>query len=96
VIHKDFGFKDDISLKALFNLLRAEGVENIDTAQFYRYSEELLGKLGAPSQFTIDMKAFGGLAPGGWSTREYIMDDAKESMRRLGVDKVRNFPCHDF
>ena len=87
MVNKGRAFEDEHALEELFAVLKKEGVKNIDTAQLYGDSEEILGKAGAPKEFIIDTKAKGGFAPGS-PTKENIIKDAKESMRKLGTDKV--------
>ncbi|KAK4964222.1 hypothetical protein LTR66_012411 [Elasticomyces elasticus] len=80
-------------LKEVFGVLEKYGVKIIDTAQLYGDSEELLGQAKAGSRFTIDTKAKGGFAAGS-GTKENIISEAKESIRKLGVDKVDIFYLH--
>ena len=88
MVNKDRAFKDEKTLKELFAVLKKDGVKNIDTAQLYGDSEEMLGEVGAAKEFIIDTKAKGGFAPGS-PTKENIIKDAKESMKKLGTEQVR-------
>lgn len=81
-----FGNNDDVD--ALLAVLKKYHVKNIDSAQLYGTSEEVLGSINAGSQFTIDTKWKGGFAPGS-STKEEIIQSAEESMQKLKTDKVR-------
>jgi len=93
MVSKGRAFEDEKSIKELLELLKKEGVKNIDTAQLYGESEELLGEAGAAKEFIIDTKAKGGFAPGS-PTKENIINDAKESMKKLATDKVDIFYVH--
>ncbi len=87
MVNKDRAFKDEHALRELFAVLKKEGVNTIDTAQLYGDSEEMLGNAGAPKEFIIDTKAKGGFAPGS-PTKENIIKDANESMKKLGTEQV--------
>ncbi|TFA98432.1 Aflatoxin B1 aldehyde reductase member 3 [Trichoderma ghanense] len=69
------------------------GIKQLDTAQLYGISEEVLGKVKAAERFTIDTKHIGGWKPGE-SSREKVVARGLESLRRLGVDKVNIFYIH--
>ncbi|KAM6476446.1 Aldehyde reductase AKR7 [Trichoderma simmonsii] len=69
------------------------GIKQLDTAQLYGTSEEILGKLKAPSRFTIDTKHIGGWVDG-QSTRARVVERGLESLQKLGVDKVHIFYLH--
>ncbi|KAJ7167040.1 NADP-dependent oxidoreductase domain-containing protein [Mycena filopes] len=86
-------FPDEASIAELYKLLEAGGVDTIDTARLYGPSEEWIGKTGGGKRFTIDTKTPGGFIPGD-STGESIPVHAKESVERLGVDKVDVFYIH--
>jgi aryl-alcohol dehydrogenase-like predicted oxidoreductase len=81
-------FKDKDDLEALLASLKKYGVKAIDTAQRYDDCEQMLGSVNAGSQFIIDTKWKGGIAPGS-STKENIVATAEESMKKLKMDKVR-------
>ncbi|KAJ7173209.1 aldehyde reductase [Mycena filopes] len=86
-------FPDEASIKEVYRLLEAGGVDSIDTARLYGPSEEWIGKTGGGKRFTIDTKTPGGFIPGD-STGESIPVHAKESVGRLGVDKIDVFYLH--
>lgn len=71
----------------LLDAVEQAGIKQLDTAQLYGISEEILGKIKAAERFTIDTKHIGGWKPGE-STREKVVARGLESLRRLGVDKV--------
>lgn len=71
----------------VLNAVEKVGIKQLDTAQLYGISEEILGKLKAPSRFTIDTKHIGGWVSG-QSTRERVVERGLESLQKLGVDKV--------
>lgn len=62
-------------------------VSEINTSAMYQQSEEYLGQLKFGSQFAIDTKLPGQFGPP--ATKETIIAQAKASMSRLGVEKVR-------
>lgn len=72
----------------LLEILNKEGIRNIDTANVYGNSEELLGKRGAAQNFIIDTKH-----PGGWrpdpATKQNIIEIAEKSLGLLQTDQVR-------
>ncbi|KAJ7167091.1 aldehyde reductase [Mycena filopes] len=86
-------FPDEASIAEVYKLLEAGGVDTIDTARLYGGSEEWIGKTGGGKRFAIDTKTPGGFKPGD-STSESIPVHAKESVERLGVDKVDVFYMH--
>lgn len=67
--------------------LQEHGVKNIDTAQLYGNSEELLGQAGAPSRFIVDTKHIGGFE-GGQSTKDQVIARAEKSLENLKTDNV--------
>ncbi|KAH6974606.1 NADP-dependent oxidoreductase domain-containing protein [Ilyonectria sp. MPI-CAGE-AT-0026] len=74
-------------------LVEELGFKTIDTAQLYGASEELLGKAGAASRFTIDTKVPGALAPE-LTTGSYVISSGKQSLAKLGVDSVDVYYLH--
>ncbi|KAJ7032122.1 aldehyde reductase [Mycena alexandri] len=86
-------FPDEESIEKLYKLLEAGGVDTIDTARAYGPSEEWIGKTGGGKRFIIDSKTPGGFIPGS-STGKTIPQHAKETVQRLGVDKVDIFYIH--
>jgi len=85
--------KDDTAINAVLDVLETEGIKRIDTAQIYGNSEEYLGKVKASSRFTIDTKVGGALRPG-TATKEGVVKAAKESMQKLGTNKVDVYYIH--
>lgn len=75
------------SIRELLDMLKAEGIESIDTARSYLNSEELLGQVSASSNFAIHTKALGGINEQP-STKERIMEDAAKSTKLLQTDQV--------
>ncbi|GAB1314582.1 Aldo/keto reductase subgroup [Madurella fahalii] len=63
------------------------GIDTIDTARLYGDSEEVLGKAGAPSRFTIDTKLPGGAGDRA-STKEVVIEQGKKSLATLQTDAV--------
>lgn len=78
------------SVNTAFSILEAHHVKHLDSAQAYGQAEQKLGELKAGNRFTIDTKWKGGLRGAGWSTRENIVNSAKESLQKLGVEQVGN------
>lgn len=77
-------------LKEVMKMLKDNGVTTIDTAQIYGESETIIGQAKAGSSFTIDTKAAGGFKAG-TATKDGITNGAKESLKKIGVDKVGRF-----
>jgi len=80
-----FVAEDD--LNAVFSMLEAHHVRNLDSAQRYGDSEKRLGEVKAGNRFTIDTKWQGGLPPG-WATKENMVNSAIKSLERLGIKQV--------
>ena len=78
---------DEAYLNEAFKILESHGVTTIDSAQLYGESEKRLGELKAGDRFTIDTKWLGGWTPGS-TTKENIVNSAKESIKKLGVKQV--------
>jgi aflatoxin B1 aldehyde reductase len=76
-------FKTVEECHEVFKILKAHGVETIDTAQLYGDSEKILGEAKAGEQFIIDTKT-----PGGFSsqpdTSDVIVKNGHESSKILG------------
>lgn len=78
---------DDDYINKGFSILKAHGVDNLDTARLYGESEKRLGEVKAGDKFTIDTKWPGGFVPGN-ASKDKIIEDAKDSMAKLGVKQV--------
>ncbi|KIV81689.1 hypothetical protein PV11_03859 [Exophiala sideris] len=76
-----------------FEILKAHGVKNLDTAQLYGKSEQKLGELKAGDKFILDTKWLGGFT-GKWASKDNIINTAKESIQKLGVKQVDIFYIH--
>ena len=85
-----FGKPEDT--KPLFDGLNKYGVDRIDTAQLYGNSETLLGQAKAGEKL-LDTKWMGGFKSGS-ATKDNVVSSAKESIQKLGVDKVDIFYIH--
>ncbi|KAJ6551467.1 aldehyde reductase [Mycena capillaripes] len=92
-IGPDKDFPNEESIERVYKLLDEGGCNTIDTARLYGNSEEWMGKTGAGKRFIIDSKTPGGFIPGG-STGEAIPQHARETVERLGVEKVDVFYIH--
>ena len=68
-------------------ILSEVGIKIIDTAQLYGASEEVLGKTGAASRFTIDTKALGGFGPE-LTTKDAVIKAGNDSLAKLKTDAV--------
>ncbi|KAL7794275.1 NADP-dependent oxidoreductase domain-containing protein [Trichoderma ceciliae] len=77
----------------LLDAVEKAGIKQLDTAQLYGTSEELLGELKASSKFIIDTKHIGGWISGN-SSRAKVVERGLESLQKLGVDKVNIFYIH--
>ncbi|KAJ4293358.1 hypothetical protein N0V90_008640 [Kalmusia sp. IMI 367209] len=75
-----------VQAEALDILLKS-GVTVIDSARLYQGSEEAIGKHEARKNFTIDTKIVGGFGPGN-ATKDGVVRDVKDSLKRLHVDQV--------
>lgn len=84
---KDFGYQCAADVNALLDVLEQYGVNAIDTSMVYADSETLLGETKASSRFIIDTKVAGGGSPDP-STRDTIVAQGKESLRKLGTEQV--------
>ncbi|KAJ3175585.1 hypothetical protein HDU87_006082 [Geranomyces variabilis] len=88
---------DSISTAAqvdeVLHALEDLGVKHIDTAQIYGRSEELLGETGAAKRFVLDTKVGAGFgqAP---STKDVVIQAAKESLEKLKTDQVDVYYIH--
>ncbi|UZJ56743.1 hypothetical protein CBS101457_006063 [Exobasidium rhododendri] len=86
-------FTDTEEMKAIYEVLLADGCHNIDTARIYGESEVLLGKTGAGSKFTIDSKTAGGFTKG-VDTGKQILKNIKESVQKVGVKQIDIYYFH--
>lgn len=80
-------------LANVFSILKKHNVKILDSAQLYGPSEVTLGSVKAGDKFTIDTKWLGGWQKG-ISTKQYMIDSAKESIKKLGVEQVDIFYIH--
>ena len=80
-------FSTPEQVEEVLRVLEENGVKDIDTAQIYGGSEELLGKTGAASRFIVDTKHAGGFVPG-TSSKEGLIERANESLRKLNTNSV--------
>lgn len=62
-------------------------VGEINTSAMYQQSEEYLGQLNFGAHFAIDTKLPGQFGPP--ATKETVIAQAKASLSKLGVEKVR-------
>ncbi|KAJ5715269.1 alcohol dehydrogenase [Penicillium malachiteum] len=92
-IATDGSFRNVAEVSTLLEALEREGIEEIDTAQIYGASEQLLGEAGVSSRFLVDTKHSGGWSAGS-SSREDVYQKGLESLKRLGVDNVNIFYLH--
>ncbi|KAE9362652.1 aflatoxin B1 aldehyde reductase member 2 [Stipitochalara longipes BDJ] len=80
----------------IFELLRKNGVNHLDTGRLHGNAEERLGNLKAGTDygFNIDTKWVGGFFDPTSITKERIFADAKDSLSKLGVTKIHTFYLH--
>ena len=80
-------FPDVPIIEKLYKLLKEGGCDTIDTSRLYSNSEEWIGRTHGGDQFIIDSKTPGGFITGG-SNSAGILQHAKETVERLGVENV--------
>lgn len=87
---KDQGFHSIEDVKPWLDALRESKhlVNEIDTSALYMQSEEYLGWLKFGSEFAIGTKLPGLFKPDQLSTKEAVIAQTKESLRKLGVEQV--------
>lgn len=86
-IQKSRAFGNAEILQEVLQVLKDNQVTTIDTAEIYGDSETVIGEVKAGSSFTIDTKAAGGFRAGS-PTKDGIVEGAKESLKKIGVDKA--------
>ncbi|PQE26653.1 aflatoxin B1 aldehyde reductase member 3 protein [Rutstroemia sp. NJR-2017a WRK4] len=74
-------------------ILEGLGIMNIDTAEAYGPSEEVLGNVNATSTFILDTKILGGLGPRP-STKDVVVESGTNSLKKLKTDTVDVFYLH--
>ena len=82
------------AVQEVLDVLKAGGVDTIDTAQIYGDSETLIGEADAGASFIIDTKAAGGFNAGS-PTKDGIIAGAKESLQKLRVAQVSIVAMHN-
>ncbi|KAH8883108.1 aldehyde reductase [Thozetella sp. PMI_491] len=99
-------FTPNTDLSGLLKVLAARHVGTIDSAQAYGDSQATIGEAKIGDNFVIDTKwgpprrpgAGGppppGTAPKPWATKDHIINSAKDSISKLGVDQVDIFYLH--
>ncbi|KAL7943711.1 NADP-dependent oxidoreductase domain-containing protein [Trichoderma barbatum] len=92
-INTDSAFPTAEQAAELLDVIDKVGIKQIDTAQLYGISEQILGELKASSRFTIDTKHIGGWLLG-QSSRARVVERGLESLQKLGMDKVHIFYLH--
>lgn len=93
-VHSKGAFPTTEIVTKLFDTLKENGITNIDTAQLYHDSETRLGEAGVASYgFTLDTKSPGGWIPGSFEPKK-LADDARRSVKLLGVDRLDVFYLH--
>jgi hypothetical protein len=81
------------TLRSALQILRKEGIAQIDTAHMYGDSEELLGQAEAGEKFTIDSMNKGGFEPGS-AKRSGVIDEVDLSLKKLKIEKLGIFYIH--
>lgn len=82
-----FLFAAEEEVKTWLDVIDEVGIKLIDAARVYGEAEVILAKTGAPSRFIIDTKVPGGAGEQP-STKDVVIAQGKESLRRLNVDSV--------
>ncbi|KAF2179883.1 aldehyde reductase [Zopfia rhizophila CBS 207.26] len=77
-------FNDPEKVKPVFETLKKQGVNILDTARLYGSSEEIIGKTPGHEDFIVDTKLQGGFVRG-TATREGAISDAQDSLKKVGV-----------
>ncbi|KAK1750330.1 putative oxidoreductase [Echria macrotheca] len=80
-------------VRSWLKALKEVGISTIDTAQAYGTSEEVMGEVGAASEFTIDTKFPGGFAPTE-STKDLVINSGKQSLAKLKTEQVDVYYLH--
>lgn len=80
-------FSTQEQVQEVLSVLAESGVHDIDTAQIYGTSEELLGQTGAASRFLVDTKHAGGFMYG-TSSEQAVIERANDSLRKLNTNRV--------
>ncbi|ORY62483.1 NADP-dependent oxidoreductase domain-containing protein [Pseudomassariella vexata] len=88
-------FQGPEALKPALNVINAQGIKEIDTAQMYGTNETDLGEAGAAAMgFAVSTKNYGGWKKGVALTRDDMLKTTKESLQKLRVDQVDIFHIH--
>jgi aflatoxin B1 aldehyde reductase len=72
--------------KEILSILKADGIDTLDTAEIYTGSEEEIGYQKAAETFIIDTKIPGGWNPG--RSKEDIVKGVKEALVKLNTKQV--------
>ncbi|OAA60335.1 Aldo/keto reductase [Niveomyces insectorum RCEF 264] len=98
-------FTTDTHLEEALQILATHNVNTIDSAQAYGNSQATIGDVKIGDRFIIDTK-WGpprrpgagppqpGVPPAAWATKEHIVNSAKDSIAKLGVQQVDIFYIH--
>lgn len=92
-ITRESGYATADDVGALLDVLEENGVRAIDTSMLYAESEAYLGEAGASSRFAIDTKVAGMAGPQ-VCTRDAVVAQGRESLRKLGTSQVRLLDDH--
>lgn len=87
-------FGDHKAINEVLDVLEKNGVKNLDTAQLYGQSEEVLGEVDAGKRFIIDTKSKGGFDLGNALKPDVLRKLAHESNEKLKVKPVDIFYIH--
>lgn len=87
-----FGMLPHEESSKIVEVLKKNGIKELDTARIYPGSEKAIGELHLPGQFVIDTKAKG--FTDGSLTKKGIEESIAESLGLLGVDSVEIFYLH--
>lgn len=76
------------------DVLLENGITNLDSARLYPGSEVAIGALDKRTSFTIDTKLPGGFGPPGTITKDQVVKDAEDSLKRVGIKQFDIFYIH--
>lgn len=94
IFNKGSEFEDPVTLNTTIELLNTHGINQIDSAMLYDGSEAFIGETRLSARgFIIDTKTPGGWQPGS-STREGVVQNLKQSLKKLHVEKAHVFYIH--
>lgn len=86
-------FGDSTAIKAVFDTLKKNGVDELDTARLYGQSEALIGQTPGHKDFTISTKWATGFLSN-LASKDTIIADAKDSFQKVDIEQFDIFYLH--